>query len=487
MGEPFRNLVDGKWVQPVSGTTFDDLNPANRADVLGRLPRSDHRDADRAVEAARAHFGTWSRIPARRRGEILRRAARIVEDCGQELTALLVRETGKVAGEAEAEWRDGVSLLYTVAAETEGLGGILSPPDTAGAMATSVPAPLGVAAAITHWTFGLAGSIASLATVLAAGNTVVFKPAADAGLVGTRLAEILLDAGVPPGACSLVHGYGEEVAAPLVRHPDVAVVSFAGSPEVGREIAITCAAERKRLLADLGRRFVVVVLEDADLDFAVEGTVRSAFAMAGQRWRGAARAVVLRKAAKEFTERLVARVQSLRVGDGADAATDVGPVIGDGQLKRVHAHTRTGVREGAKLLCGGEAIKDGECKRGFFYAPTVFADATLKMRLLQDDVLGPTMVLLQAANHEEAMEQANAVGPAATTVVYTCDLGKAFRVVEHLRAECIRVNPPLDRGDAGLALAGYDALTPFGVDAVRRRLQSFAGRKDVGVYSLGGR
>ncbi len=486
MGDLFRNLVDGKWVESLNGTTFEDTNPANKADVLASFPRSDHRDIDRAVEAARTHFGVWSRVPPRRRAEVLCRAGRIVEDRGEELTALLVHETGKVLGEAQSEWRDGASMFRIIGGETDGLGGTLVPPDASGAMTMRMHAPFGVAAVITHWTFGLAGVIASVASALAAGNTVVFKPAEDAALIGTRLAEVLLEAGVPSGAVSVVHGYGEEAGAPLVRHPDVALVSFAGSPEVGREIAITCAAERKRLHSDLGRRFIVLVLEDSDLDLAVEGTVRGAFAMAGQRWQGAARVFVHRKTAREFAERVVARVQALRVGDGALAATDVGPVIGEGQLKRVHAHTRIGLREGAKLLYGGEAIKDGECKRGCFYAPTVFGDAALKMRFLQEEVLGPTMALLSVSSLEDAVEQANAVRHGATTAVYTRDFAKAFRVVDTLRAECIHVNPGPTSGDARLALAGYGQFGPLG-DPVCRSVWSFAGWKEVCVGSPGGR
>jgi len=487
MGDRFRNLIDGKWVESANGTAFDDINPANRADVVGTFPRSDHRDVDRAVEAARTQFASWSRVPSLRRSEILYHTARIAEERAEGLAGIIVRETGKLLSEAQTELRDGVSLLRAIAAEATRPGGAVVPSVHPEALALAIQTPVGVAAVITHWTFPLAGSIWALASALAAGNTVVFKPAEDTPLVGMRLVEILQEAGLPPGTISLVHGYGEEAGAPLVRHPDVVLVSFTGSSDVGREVAITCAAEQKRLALDLGQRCVVLVLEDADLDLAVEGAVRGVFAMAGQRWRGAARVFVHRKAAREFADRVVARVQALRLGDGMLPTTDVGPVISETQLKRVHGHTRIGVRDGAKLLCGGEVVRDGDCKRGFFYAPTVFGDAALKMRIVQEEVLGPTLALLAVAGVDEAVEQATAVRHDVTTAVYTRDLARAFRVIENLRAGCAYVNPTPTGGDARLSFTDYGQLKRLHREAVGRSIDGFAAWKEVIIDSVGGR
>ena len=456
MGERFKNLIDGKWVESANGATFEDVNPANKTDVLGEFPRSDHRDIDRAVEAARTFFPTWSRCPAIQRRDILYKAARIIEERADDLSAAMVRESGKVLAAAQAEVRDGLSTLRALAGNGSRMATLLPPPDRAGAVFLATPMPLGVAGVITHWTFPFAGALWAVASALAAGDTVVFKPAEDTPLSAARLVEMFLEAGLPPASLCLVHGYGEDAGAPLVRHPDVALVSFAGSPEVGREVAITCAAEEKRLCLDLGERTAAVVLDDADLDLAADGVVRAGFAFSGQRWRGAAQLFVQRKAVKDFSERVIARAEALRLGDGMSDATDLGPIINEMQLKRTHGHTRLGLRDGAKLLCGGEVVKEGECKRGFFYAPTVFGEASLKMRLVQEDARGPLVVLLPVTSLEDAVEQANGVRRSAAVAVYTRDLARGFRVIEGLRAARAYVNPAPSSPAAAPSLSGFN-------------------------------
>ena len=487
MEEPLKNLIDGKWVESASGATFDDTNPANKTEVLGRFPRSDHRDVDRAVEAARISFPSWSRCPSLRRADILYRAAHIIEERSDDLSAVLVRESGKVLGEAQAELRDGVSMLRALAGDAS-RGAAEGPcPDRAGALAFAAVVPVGVAGVITHWTFPLAGSLWAVASALAAGDTVVFKPAEDTPLAAARLVEILLEAGVPPATLSLVHGHGEEAGAPLVRHPDVALVSFVGSPVVGREVAIACAAEEKHLCLDLGQQTAAIVLEDADLDLAVDGIVAAGFALTGQRWRGAARLLVHRKVVKEFTDRLVARVQALRVGDGMLAGTEIGPLINETQLRRVHGHTRIGLRDGATLLCGGEAVREGECKRGCFYAPTVFGDAAPKMRVVQEEVLGPLLTVMSVAGLDDAVEQANALRRTATVVVYARDLARGLRAIEGLRVGCVCVNPTRPSLGAPLSLAGFAATGRLRRHAGPQSLVDFGVRKEAIIESSGAR
>jgi alpha-ketoglutaric semialdehyde dehydrogenase len=487
MGEHLRNLIDGKWVESASSATFDDTNPANKTEVLGSFPRSDHRDIDRAVEAARTSFPSWSRYPSIRRADILYKAAHIIEGRSDDLSAVLVRESGKVLGEAQAELRDGVSMLRALAGDASRGVAEAPSPDRAGALALAAAVPLGVAGVITHWTFPLAGPLWAVASALAAGDTVVFKPTEDTPLAAARLVEILLEAGLPPASLCLVHGHGEEAGAPLVRHPEVALVAFAGSPEVGREVAITCAAEEKRLCLDLGQQTAAIVLEDADLDLAVDGIVGAGFAVAGQRWRGAARLFVQRKVVKEFNERLVARVQTLRVGDGISAGTDIGPVINETQLRRVHGHTRIGLRDGAKLLCGGEVVREGEYKRGFFYAPTVFGDAAPKMRVVQEEVLGPLLTVMSMAGLDDAIEQANTLRRAATVAVYTRDLARGLRAIEGLQAGRVCVNPTRPSPGAPLSLAGFTPSSRMRRHAGPQSLVDFGAWKEAVIESVGPR
>lgn len=481
MDQPFRNFIDGKWVGPIGDTSFDDTNPAQRADVIGVFPRSDHRDIDRAVETARSHVPAWSRVPTAQRAEILKNAARVIEDRAHELATLIVRETGKTLAYALAETTESAAILGMLANDTTRLGRASGPPTSPGGAALAMTFPFGVCAAVSHWTFPLAGCVSVVASALAAGNTVVLKPSEDAPLAAARFVEVLSEVGLPPGALGLVQGYGEEAGAPLVRHPDVDVVSFTGSSDVGREVSIACAAERKALRLDVGERCVVVVLDDADLELAVDGVVGAGLAFSGQRWRGSTRVFVHRKVAKECAEGLVARVQSLRVGEGLAATTDVGPLINETQLKRAHAHTRAGARDGARLLCGGEVVREGECRRGFFYAPTVFGDATVKMRVVRDEVLGPTLVVLPVSSLEEAVEHTNVLRRDVTAIVYTRDLARGLRVADGVRAERVFVNPGPCAPGASPPWAGFAGAGRIRGTAVSTPIDDLVTWKDVTI------
>jgi alpha-ketoglutaric semialdehyde dehydrogenase len=454
MAERFQNFIDGKWVDAANGTTFDDISPANKTDVLGVFPRSDHRDVDRAVEAAKAHFPTWRRTPSPRRAEILFRAAEILGRRKMELAQLMTREMGKVLKESQGDVQETMDMLYYIAGEGRRLYGDTTPSELPDKFAMTIRVPLGVVAAITPWNFPLAIPSWKLAPALVAGNTVVFKPAEDAPLMAVRLLEILLEAGLPPGVVNLVHGHGEEAGAPLVRHPDVALVSFTGSSEVGREVAIACAADHKRVSLLMSGKNPILVMEDADLDLAVDGTIWGAFGMSGQRCTAVSRVLVHKKVMRDFADRLVTRTQALRLGDGLSASTDVGPLINDAQLKRVHGYTRIGLKEGAKLLTGGEVYREGECKRGFFYAPTVFGDVSPKMRIAQEQIFGPTVGLLPMTSLEEAVEVANASRYGLCSAIYTRDINRAFRAIDLLETGITSVNAPTTATEVHLPFGG---------------------------------
>jgi aldehyde dehydrogenase (NAD+) len=340
---------------------------------------------------------------------------------------------------------------------------------------------------VSHWTFPLAACAWSVSAALAAGNTVVLKPSEDAPLIAVRFVEMLFETGLPAGVLSLVHGYGEEAGAPLVRHPDIDFVSFTGSSEVGREVSIACAAERKALTLDVGERSVAMVLDDADLNLAAESIIGGGLAFSGQRWRGTTRVFAHRKVAKECAERLVARAQSLRLGDGLSAATDVGPLINESQLKRAHSLTRSGIREGAKLLCGGEIVREGDCRRGYFYAPTVFGEATVKMRIVQEEVLGPTCVVLPVASLDEAIDQAAIPRRDGTALVFTRDLARGLRAAEGLRAGRILVNPaPPDPGTP-FPWTGFSRLGRIRGRGVSSEFEALSTWKEAVVDLLGKR
>jgi len=461
MPDEFKNYVDGKWVAAASGATFPSLNPANKGDVLGVFPRSDHRDVDRAAESAHGHADRWRLVAPRRRAAILHRAADLLRERRADLALLVTRETGTLLREAEGEAQEAGDLVADLAGEGTRPAGPLPPAGPPGRLAVRVCVPVGVVAAITPSSGPLAVPAGILAAALAAGNAVVLKPSEDAPLAGTRLVEILLEAGLPPGVVSLVHGTGEEAGAPLVRHPNAALVAFHGSAAVGREVAIACAAEGKRTALAAGGAGALLVMDDADLDLALEGALRGAFAAAGQRRAAVRRLILHKKIAREFTERLAARAAALRVGDGMAPATEMGPLVNEARLKRMHAFTRLGVKEGARLLCGGEVVREGECKRGFFYLPTVLGEARPAMRIAQEEILGPAVCILTAPDLEGAVAVANGARPPLVVGLYARDLSRAFQAAQELRAGHVTLNAPPPGGAAHPGLRATDPVAPF--------------------------
>ena len=444
MADRFKNLIDGKRVDAVGGGVFDDTNPANRSEVIGAFPRSDYRDADHAVEVARAARGSWGELSSPRRASLLLRAADLLRAQQEAFVELIVREAGKVQAEALAEVRDALDAVAGFAGEG------LQPdparrsfPDAGERLAFGIRVPVGVVAVIASWCHPLGGIVHQVVPALVAGCPVVLKPAEDAPLVATRFAELLLEAGIPSTVLGIVHGTGEEAGAPLVRHPDVALVSFSGSSGVGREVAIACAAVHKPAQLDLGGRSATVVLDDADMEAALEGAVSGGMATSGQRRAPATRVLVHKKALREFSERLASRVQSLQVGDGLSPGVDLGPLINDGRLKRTHAFTRGALKEGAKLLCGGEVLREGEYRKGFFYAPTVLGDVTPTMRAARDPACGPTIALLAIGGMDEGLETAERIGIGIGLAVYTQRLDRACRAIDRAAVRSVMVNAPI--------------------------------------------
>ncbi len=455
MTERFGNLINGKPAEAMGGGVLDDINPANRSEALGAFPRSDYRDVDRAVEVARAGRKTWGDVPPLQRAALLLRTGELLRDRQEAFVELMVREAGKVKAEATAEVREVLEGLAGFASD----GAEVEPPRWAARhpgerLAFGMRVPIGVVAVITSWCHPL-GSIACRALpALAAGCPVVLKPAEDSPLTALRFAELLLEAGIPPAALGVVHGTGDEAGASLVRHPDVALVAFSGSASVGREVAIACAAGHKPVWLDLGGRSATLVLDDADLEGALEGAVRGAMAASGQRRAPAARVLVHRKVIREFSERLTVKVQSLRVGEGMSPGVEVGPLINDGRLKRTHAFTRVALKDGAKLLCGGEVLREGEYRKGFFYAPTLLAEVTPAMRAARDPASGPILGLVQVGGMEEGLEAVERLGVRVGLAIYTQRLDRVCRAIEGVPVRRVTVNAPAGDGEFGPVAAG---------------------------------
>lgn len=463
MADRFQNLIDGTLVDPAAGGSFEDLNPANRSDVLGVFPRSDYRDVDRAVEVARGYRLAWRDFPGPQRASVLFRAAELLAGRLEEFAQMVVREMGKVLREARAEVQGAVETLAGLAGDVAQPPLPGSPRDAGEGLGFGLRGPLGVAGVIGSWAHPLGGVVRQVTPALAAGCPVVLKPAEDTPLVAMRLVELLLEAGLPPAALSLIQGTGEEAGAPLVRHPDVAVVSFAGSPGVGREVAIACAAEQRSLLLDVGGRSATIVLEDAEIEPALEGALAGALAASGQGRAPASRLLVHRRPCRDFTERLAARLQALRVGDGLAPETELGPLINETRLKRTHAFGRQGQKEGARLVCGGEALREGEQRKGCFYAPTLLAEATPGMRIAREAAHGPVLVLLQVGSLDEALEAVERTGVRAGLAIYTRRLDLACRAIDRTAVGAVSINAPVGSAGGRRGTPGRPGVEAFSV------------------------
>jgi aldehyde dehydrogenase (NAD+) len=453
MAHEYFNYIDGKWKASQAGHTFEDLNPANKTEVIGVFPRSNAQDVDAAVQAARAHYPQWRKVPAPRRAEIMFRAAELMVRRKEELARLMTREMGKVLKEASGDVQEAIDMTYYIAGEGRRLFGQTTPAELPDKFAMSVRVPIGVAAAITPWNFPLAIPSWKLIPALVAGNTVVFKPAEDTPLMAQRLVEILLEAGLPEGVLNLVQGIGEEAGAALVAHPDVDLVSFTGSCDTGHAVAKVCAEHYKKVSLEMGGKNPIIVMDDADLDLALEGAVWGAFGTTGQRCTAASRLIVHRAVLRQFTERLVERAQQLRLGDGLLPTTDVGPLINAPQLSRVHSYTEIARQEGAKVLTGGHIVSEGECAKGFFYAPTIFADVTTDMRIAQEEIFGPCPAIIGVNSLAEAIEAANSTKYGLSSAIYTRDVNKAFIAMRDLEAGITYVNS---------STIGAEVHLPFG-------------------------
>src|ERR671936_820532 len=435
----YQNYIGGEWVDAASGENFESHNPAT-GDLIGIFPRSSTEDVDRAVEAAKEAYESWRLVPAPKRAEILFRVGQRFIDHKEELTDLMVQEMGKVRAEAGGDVQEAIDMTYYMAGEGRRLFGHTTPSEMADKFQMSVRQPIGVVGAITPWNFPIAIPSWKIAPALVCGNTVVFKPATDTPLLGERFAELLVEAGLPPGVVNIVHGGGGEVGDRLVRHPDVRVITLTGSRETGVEVMRNAADGLKHVHLELGGKNAIIVLDDADLELAVEGIVWSAFGTSGQRCTAASRVIAQEGAYDELQSRLVAEAEKLRLGPGWEEGVDVGPVINRGALEKIHSYTGIGRDEGAKLLTGGEIAGGDGLGDGFFYRPTIFGDVEPGMRIAQEEIFGPTTALIRVRDVDEAIRVSNGIEFGLSSSIFTRDVNTAFRAMRDLEAGITYIN-----------------------------------------------
>jgi alpha-ketoglutaric semialdehyde dehydrogenase len=435
----FQNYIGGEWVDALSGETFESVNPAS-GDTIGTFPRSSAEDVDRAVAAAKEAYEQWRLVPAPKRGEILYRFANLLTEQKDDVTDLMTREMGKVKAEAGGDVQEAIDMSLYMAGEGRRLFGQTTPSELRDKFNMSVRMPIGVIGVITPWNFPIAIPSWKITPALVCGNTIVFKPATDTPLLGERFVELLVEAGLPRGVINIVHGGGGAVGDRLVRHPDVPVITLTGSRETGVEVMRNAAEGLKHIHLELGGKNAIIVLEDADLDLAMEGIVWSAFGTSGQRCTAASRVIVQDGVYDELQSKLVAAAERLRLGAGWEDDTDVGPVINKAALDKIHSYTEIGKGEGAKLLTGGEAANGNGLGDGFFYRPTIFGDVDPEMRIAQEEIFGPTTALIRVRDFDEAIRVSNGIRYGLSSSIYTRDVNKAFRAMRDLQAGITYIN-----------------------------------------------
>ena len=434
-----QNFIGGEWVDAASGESFDSTSPAD-GEPIGTFPKSGPEDVDRAVAAAKEAYEDWRLVPAPKRGEILFRFAQLLVEHKAELTDLMTHEMGKVKAEAGGDVQEAIDMSYYMGGEGRRLFGQTTPSELRDKFNMSVRMPIGVIGVITPWNFPIAIPSWKIAPALVSGDTVVFKPATDTPALGQRFVELLDEAGVPKGVVNIVHGGGGAVGDRLVRHPDVPVITLTGSRETGVTVMRNGADGLKRIHLELGGKNAILVLDDADLDLAVDGILWSAFGTSGQRCTAASRVIVHERVYDALAGRLVERAEALRLGPGWEDDTDVGPVINNAALEKIHSYTEIGIDEGAKLLTGGEIASDGDLAKGFYYRPTIFGDVEPGMRIAQEEIFGPTTALMSVSDTDEAIRVANGVRFGLSSSIFTQDVNRAFRAMRDLEAGITYVN-----------------------------------------------
>jgi aldehyde dehydrogenase (NAD+) len=451
--KPETNFIGGRWVAAKSGKTFENRNPADRDDLVGVFPESDRDDVEAAVAAAKAAFPGWRDTPAPRRAEILYASGEILRRDKEKLARLMTREMGKVLAETRGDVQEAIDMAFLAAGEGRRLFGFTTPSELPNKFAMCVRQPVGVCAFVTPWNFPMAIPAWKGMAALIAGNTVVIKPATDTPASVIALARVFEEAGLPSGVWNVVTGSGSTVGDPLVSHPDVKVVSFTGSTDIGRRISVACAPTFKRLHLEMGGKNAILVMDDADLDLAVDGAVWGAFGTTGQRCTASSRLLVHRKVYDAFTEKLVASTRRLQVGNGLDPSIDMGPCVSERQRESVVRYIEIGKAEGAKLLTGGSTLTDGAYAKGWFLQPTIFADANAKMRVACEEIFGPVTTVVPVASLEEGIRVANAVPYGLSGSIYTRDVNKAFAAMRDFETGIFYVNS---------STIGAEVHLPFG-------------------------
>ncbi|MFD2212016.1 aldehyde dehydrogenase family protein [Virgibacillus halophilus] len=446
------NFIDGVW-EKEKVESVPVINPATGESIV-EVPLSTAEDVDRAVAAAKKAQKEWSLVPAPQRAEVLFKIGSLMKERKEHLAQLLTMENGKVIEEGRGEVQEGIDMAFYMAGEGRRMFGQTTPSELKNKFAMSVRAPIGVVGIITPWNFPIAIATWKSFPAIVAGNAVVWKPATETPIMAYELAKICEEAGLPKGVLNVVFGKGSTVGDSMVHHDDIRVISFTGSNDTGRDIAAECGKQLKKLSMEMGGKNAVIVMDDADLDLAVEGILWSAFGTSGQRCTACSRVIVHKDVKTAVEERLLSAMETLTIGNGLDESIKVGPIINQAGIDKIKKYISIGNEEGAKLLAGGYELKDGKYKSGHYFAPTLFTNVKADMRIGQEEIFGPVVSLIPVDSFEEAIEANNSVSYGLSSSIFTKDVNRVFQAQRDLDTGIVYVNAGTTGAEIHLPFGG---------------------------------
>ena len=447
------NFLGGEWVKDETLQSMPVVNPAN-GEILGSVPLSTKVQVDAAVQIAKQSQKEWALVPAPKRAEYLYDIAFKLKEKKEYLAQTLTREMGKVIEEARGEVQEGIDMALYMAAEGRRLFGETVPSELPNKFAMSVRAPIGVVGLITPWNFPIAIATWKAFPALIAGNTVIWKPSNETPLMAYELAKIFEEVGLPKGVVNVVFGSGPTVGTLMVEHPDIRVISFTGSTVTGSKVAELGGKHLKKVSLEMGGKNAIIVMDDANLDLAVEGILWSAFGTAGQRCTACSRVIVHKDVKKELELRLVEATKQLTIGDGLDPSVKVGPVINKTALEKIDYYVQIGKKEGARLLIGGEVLNAGPLAKGFYYAPTIFSDVAPDSILAQEEIFGPVISIVEVASLDEAIEVNNSVKFGLSSSIFSQDVNQIFKAQQLLDTGIVYINAGTTGAEIHLPFGG---------------------------------
>jgi aldehyde dehydrogenase (NAD+) len=450
--------IGGKWTNPRDRKRLETINPATK-EVLAAFPQGTKEDVAAAVRAAKGVFERWRKTPAPRRGDLLLEAAKILRKKKEELGRVVTMEMGKVIAEGRGDVQEAIDFFEYASGEGRRLFGQTVPSELPNKMCFTIRLPVGPVALITPWNFPIAIPSWKTGAALISGCTAVFKPSSLTPLCGAKFTEVLDEAGFPPGVFNFLVGPGSVIGDGLVAHPDIRAVSFTGGTEAGKHVYKAAAEKMIKAGLELGGKNAILVMDDADLDLVMDGVVFGAFGTAGQRCTATSRLIVQAGVYDGLMDRLMGRVEKLKVGDPLDEKTDMGPVASAEQEKKILEYVAIGRKEGDKLLIGGKKLRGGAYDRGFFLEPTIF-EVRPEGRLGREEIFGPVLSAIKVKDYDEAVAVANSVEYGLSSSIYTRDVRKAFAAMQDLEAGITYVNAPTIGAEVQLPFGGIKATGP---------------------------